>query len=58
MLAWLDHVNKAQLIENAVRDVIKKEESLTPDLGSNSKTSDVGKSIQDQIYLYIKEGPD
>jgi isocitrate/isopropylmalate dehydrogenase len=58
MLAWLDHVNKAQLIENAVRDVIKKEESLTPDLGGNSKTSDVGKSIQDQIYLYIKEGLD
>ena len=47
---------KAQITENAVRDVIKKEESLTPDLGGNSKTSDVGKSIQNQIYLYVKEG--
>jgi hypothetical protein len=31
---------------------------LTPDLGDNSKISDDGKSIQDQIYLYFKEGLD
>lgn len=56
MLEWLDFKHEAQLIENAVRDIIKEGEYLTPDLGGISKTSEVGKRIKDQVCLYIKNG--
>ena len=56
MLEWLDFEHEAQLIENAVRDIIKEGEYLTPDLGGISKTSEVGTRIKNQVCLYLKNG--
>ncbi|MHA1262134.1 MAG: isocitrate/isopropylmalate family dehydrogenase, partial [Candidatus Freyarchaeota archaeon] len=45
MLEYLGMRDKAEELENAVKEVYKEGKVLTPDMGGNSKTSDVTEAI-------------
>ncbi len=49
MLNWLGENKKADLIEKAVSEVIKRREVRTYDMGGTSSTIDVAKSIADKL---------
>jgi len=45
LLEYLGMRDKAEELENAVKAVYKEGKVLTPDMGGNSKTSDVTEAI-------------
>jgi tartrate dehydrogenase/decarboxylase/D-malate dehydrogenase len=45
LLDTVGEKKSARLVEKAVREVLKRRNVLTPDLGGTSTTSDVGQAI-------------
>jgi isocitrate/isopropylmalate dehydrogenase len=56
MLRWLGEETKAWYVETAVKELLLEGKILTPDLGGQSSTSNVGNDIVKRVFEMESKG--